>query len=40
MGPSAHHLTPAAIAAAVAALPDPVEVGAAVQVEVHAPARP
>ncbi len=40
MGPSAHHLAPAAIAAAVDALPEPVEVTAAVQVEVHAPAGP
>ena len=40
MGPSAHHLDPAAIAAAVAALPEPVEVTAAVRVEVHAPAGP
>lgn len=38
MGPSAHHLEPAALAGAVAALREPVEVTAAVRLEVHAPA--
>lgn len=37
MGPSAHHLDPAALAAAVAALPEPLEVGAAVRLEVYRP---
>lgn len=37
MGPSAHHLDPAALAAAVAGLTEPVAVTAAVRLEVYAP---
>jgi 23S rRNA (guanine745-N1)-methyltransferase len=39
MGPSAHHLDPAVLAAAVSALPDPVAVTAAVRLEVYAPVQ-
>ena len=35
MGPSAHHLDPAALNAAVAALPDPVRVQGSVSIGLH-----
>jgi 23S rRNA (guanine745-N1)-methyltransferase len=40
MGPSAHHRSPESLAAAIASLPDPVAVTAAVQVTAYRPTHP